>query len=60
MKLIAIHRIGVGLPRADGTVNYAEPGEEFELEDRAEAQRLIDRGAAREAPVDGAPERAAA
>lgn len=60
MKLIAINRIGHGLPRPDGTVNYADPGEEFEIADQAQAQRLIDRGDAREAPVDAGAERAAA
>lgn len=48
-SLIAIHRIGVGKPKGDGTISYVEPGKSFEVE-ADEAKDLIASGAAKAAP----------
>lgn len=55
-SLIAVHRIGVGKPKGDGTISYVEPGKPFEIESD-EAASLIASGAARPAPqADAEPE----
>lgn len=66
-SLIALHRIGVGKPKGDGTISYVEPGKPFELE-ADEAAALIASGAAKaaqepatdEAPAKKAPAKKAA
>lgn len=54
-SLIAVHRIGVGKPKGDGTISYVEPGKPFEIESD-EAAALIASGAAKLAPQADAAE----
>lgn len=49
MKLIAVHKIGIGKPEESGALSFVEPGKMFEIDD-AEGHALVENGAAKHPP----------